>query len=149
MWNKRWLPESFLSGCQDVTELDKVLLHEVLALDQVVFGGEILHAVLLYPQTLLPRTLRLHQQELSQRGLGAVRVRTVQEASPGVLQDAQVRVHVGELCVAVGAAAAAVAAHRVGAHVQHLVLLVHQELVGVLGGSHAPCSVPLDVDGPE
>lgn len=148
MKNKDGSPESFLSGRQDVAELNKVLLHEVLALDQVIFRGKILHAVLLYPQTVLSRTLLLQYQEPSWWGLGAVCVGTVQEASPGVLQDAQVRVHVGELHVAVGAAAA-VAAHRVGAHVQHLVLLVHQKLVGVLGGSHPPRSVPLDINGPE
>lgn len=131
------------SGCQDVTELDKVPLHEILALNQVIFGREILHAVLLRTQAVL-----LQYHHLSCRRHGAVWVGTVQEGSPRILQGAQVRVQVSELHVAVGAAAA-VAPDRVGAHVQHLVLLVHQKLVGVLGGPHPLRSVPFDVDGPE
>lgn len=149
------LPESFPSGCQDVIELNKVLLHEILALQKVVFRGEILHALLLETQTafMQKQAALVHAQrvlvqyhKLSRRRCWAVWVGTVQEGSSGILQDAQVWVHVRQLHVAVGAAAA-IAPHWVTAHVQHLVLLMHQKLVGVLGGLHPPHPLPLHVDG--
>lgn len=148
-------PESFPSGCQDVIELNKVLLHEILALHKVVFRGEILHALLLETQTafMQKQAALVHAQRVlvqyhkrSRRRCWAVWVGTVQEGSSGILQDAQVWVHVRQLHVAVGAAAA-IAPHWVTAHVQHLVLLMHQKLVGVLGGLHPPHPLPLHVDG--
>lgn len=154
---------------QSVTELIEVLLHEVFTLEDVVLGGEVLHAVLLVgtvPGLLEGQHVRglvMHGKDVERwwavllpgsgrplgRGVVVLQARVVvRQGAPGVLQDAQVRVHVRQLLqLAVGAA---VGARGVRAHLHELVLLVHQELVGVLWGAHASRRpIPLHVEGPE
>lgn len=130
--------ECLLCTSHGVTELFKVPLHEIFALHDVVLGWEVLHAVF---------SLQLGETEEVKRFAGGERqLGAVQQRAPGVLQHPEVRVHICGVQLAVGAA---VSAHRVGAHVHELILLVHEELVGVARRAHAWGAPAADVGWPQ
>lgn len=153
------------SGDYSATKLLKVPLHKDLAFDDIVLGGEILQALLL--QHVRGLHTASEEAQRSSRRLGSgdeVRLRcrprgsgpgrrrrrrlmAVHERPARVLQHAQVRLHVQRVHLAVRAAA--LGAHRVRPQVHELVLLLHQELVGVARRSHARGPLAHHVDGAE